>query len=155
MLKAFATPQHRRVTLIFLAAFGLTAIASLAIGLDGNTPANVLALVAATTLVLAFAHPWRQAREFKYLFYASGLGCAAFVALHGLFAVGAGAAAGVGPLQAILQVLSVVAFLAAVYVCPPGIVIGLVGALIMFFRGRKGGQSEDEEQPLAAARPNA
>lgn len=142
MLKAFAAPQHRRVTLIFLAVFCLAAIATLAIGLDGNTPANVLALVAATALVLAFAHPWRRAREFKYLFYASGLGFGVFVALHGLFEVGAGATASVGPLHAILQVLSVVAFLAAIFVCPPALVIGLGGAVIMFFRGRKGGQSQ-------------
>ncbi len=142
-LKAFAAPQHRRVTLIFLAVFCLAAIASLAIGLDGNTPANVLALVAATALVLAFAHPWRRAREFRYLFYASGLGFGVFVVLHGLFEVGAEAAASVGPLHAILHALSVTAFLVAVYVCPPALVIGLGGALMMFFRGRKGGGAQE------------
>lgn len=150
MLKALDAPRRRRLTLIFLVVFFLAANASLAIGLDGNTPANVLALVAATALVLAFVHPWRRAREFKYLFYASGLGFAVFVALHGLFEVGAGATAGVGPLQAILQVLSVVAFLAAVYVCPPGMVIGLGGTLIMFFRGRKG--TEPSDDPNVAAK---
>ncbi len=139
MLKAFAAPQHRRVTLIFLAVFCLAAIATLTIGLDGNAPANVLALVAATALVLAFVHPWRRAREFKYLFYASGLSFAVFVVLHNLFAAGAEAASSVWPLHAILQVLGVVAFLAAIFVCPPALVIGLGGALIMFFRGRKGG----------------
>ena len=139
MLKAFATPQHRRVTLTFLAIFGLSAVASLAIGLDGNTPANLLALLAGTALVLAFAHPWRRTREFKYLFYASGLGFAVLVVLHGLFDVGAGATAGVGPLHAIFQVLSVAAFLGAIYVCPPALLISLGGALVMFFRDRKGG----------------
>jgi hypothetical protein len=67
MLTAFATPKHRRVTLIFLAVFCLAVIATLAIGLDGNTPALVLAFVAATALVLAFVHPWRRARQFKHL----------------------------------------------------------------------------------------
>ena len=52
MLKAFATRQHRRVTLIFLAVFCLAAIGTVAIGLDSNTPALVLAFVAATALVL-------------------------------------------------------------------------------------------------------
>ena len=137
MLKAFVAPRHRHVTLILLAVFSFAAIATLAIGLDGNAPANVLALVAATALVLAFVHPWRRAREFKYLFYASGLGFAVFVILHGLFEVAAGATASVGPLHAMFQVLGVVAFLAAVYMCPPALVIGLGGALIMFFRGRR------------------
>lgn len=140
MLKAFATHQHRRLTLIFLAVFCLAAIATLAIGLDGNTPALVLALVAATALVLAFVHPWRRAWEFKYLFYASGLGFAVFMVLHNLLEAGAVATASVWLLPAILQGLGVVAFLAAVFVCPPAFVIGLGGVLIMFFRGRNGGQ---------------
>ncbi len=142
MLKAFATPQHRRVTLMFLGVFCLAVIGTLAIGLDGNTPALVLAFVAATALVLAFAHRWRRAREFMYLLCASGLGIVVFVVLHNLFDAGADVAASVWPLPAILQVLSVVAFLAAIGVCPPAFVIGLGGALIMFFRGRKGGQPE-------------
>lgn len=142
MLKALATPQHRRVTLIFLAVFCLAAIATLAIGLDGNTLALVLAFVAATALVIAFVHPWRRAREFKYLFYASGLGFGVFVLLHNFLEAGALATASVGPLYAILQGLSIVAFLAAVFVCPPAMVIGLGGVLIMFFRGRNGGQPE-------------
>jgi hypothetical protein len=83
----------------------------------------------------------RRAREFKYLFYGSGLGFGVFVALHGLLEAGATASA--GPLHAFLQVLSVVAFLAAVFVCPPAFVIGLGGALIMFFRGRKGGGAQE------------
>lgn len=140
MLKACAAPQHRRMTLIYLAVFCLAAIAVLAIGLDGNTPANVLALVAAIALVVAFVHPWRRAREFMYLVFASGLGFVVFVVLHNLFDAGAGAMASLGPLHAILQVLSVVAFLAAVFVCPPALVIGLGGMLIMFFAGRKGGR---------------
>ncbi len=142
MLKAFATPQHRRVTLIFLAVFCLAAIGTVTIGLDGNTPALVLAFVAATALVLAFVHPWRRAREFKYLVYASGLGFAVFVALHNLFDFAAEAAASVWLLDAILEVLGVIAFLAAIFVCPPAFAIGLAGVLIMFFRRRKGGQPE-------------
>ena len=141
MLKAFAAPQRRRVTLTFLAIFVLSAIASFAIGLDGNTPANLLALVAGTALVLTFGHPWRRTREFKYLFYASGLGFATLVALLGLFDLGTSATGNGGPLHAILQVLTVVSFFAAIYVCLPGLVIGLGGALIMFFRDRKGGRS--------------
>ncbi len=130
------------MTLIFLAVFFLAGIASLAIGLDGNTPALVLALVAATALVLAFVHPLRRAREFKILVYASGLGFAVFVALHNLFDFAADATASVWPLDAILEALGGTAFLAAIFVCPPAFAIGLAGVLVMFFRGRSGGHSE-------------
>lgn len=102
----------------------------------------MLAWVAATALVLAFTHPWRRAREFKYLLYGSVLGFAVFVVLHNLLEAGAVATASVWLLPAMLQGLGVVAFLAAVFVCPPAFVIGLGGVLILFFRGRHGGQPE-------------
>lgn len=142
MLKDFAAPQHRRVTLIFLAVFCVATIAALAVGLDGNTIANVLALAAAFALVLAFVHPWRSAREFMYLYCASVFGFIVFAVLHNLFAAAAGATENVWVLPAILQFLSVLTFLAAIFVCPPALVIGLGGALIVWFAGRKGGQPE-------------
>ncbi len=142
MLKDFATRQHRRVTLIFLVLFCLAVIASLAVGLDGNTTANVLALVAGTSLVLVFVHPWRSAREYMYLLCMSVLGFGVFVVLHNLFEAAAGATESVWALPAVLEVLSVAAFLAAIYVCPLAFVIGLVGALTMLFIGRKGSPPE-------------
>ena len=142
MLMDFAAPQHRRATLIFLVVFCLAVIASLAVGLDGNTTANVLALVAGTALVLVFVHPWRSAREFVYLLCASALGFVVLVVLHNLFDAAAGAAENLWVLPAILEVLSVAAFLAAIYVCPLAFVIGLMGALIMLFIGREGSHSE-------------
>ena len=142
MLKAFAAPQHRRETFVFLATSCLAAIAALVVGLDGNTPANVLAFVAGAALVLAFVHPWRRAREFKYLFYAAGLSFAFFVVLHNLLDARAATLTDVAPLEAILQGLSVVAFFAAVVVCPAAFVIGLGGMLVMFLGGHKGDQSE-------------
>ena len=51
MLKDFTARQHRRVTFIFLAVFCLAVIASLAVGLDGNTTANVLALASVLTVL--------------------------------------------------------------------------------------------------------
>ena len=137
MFKALAAPQHRRKTFIFLATCCLAAIAAVAVGLDGNTLANVLALVAGGAFLLAFVHPWRRVRDFKYLFYAAGLGFAAFVVLHNLLDAGAAALTNVSPVQAILQGFSVVAFFAAVFVCPAAFVIGLGGMLVMFLRRHK------------------
>ena len=136
MITALAA-SHRRGTLAFLAASGLATVAAIGVGFDGNPVANLLAFVAAAALVLAFAHPWGRVREFKYLSYAAGLGFAVFVLLHNLLDVGAEALASGGPMQAILQALSVATFFAAVFVCPPAFAIGLGGSLIMFVRGRR------------------
>lgn len=139
MLSAFATTRNRRITLVFLAVFCLTVVAALAMGGAGNADGNLLLLIALGILILAFVHAWRRAREFKHLFYAAGLGFALLVILHALAGVGAEAAAGIGPLHAVLQVVSVVTFFVAVFACPPALVIGLGGALIMFVRDRTRG----------------
>lgn len=136
MLEAFTTPQRRRVTVTFLAVFCLAVAATLALGLDGNTPGPAAAYLAATALVLAFAHPRRRPRQFVYVLHASGLGFAAFVVLHNVLDVAAGAAANLWPLHAVLQTLSVIAFLGAVFVCPPAFAIGLAGALITLLTRR-------------------
>jgi xanthine/uracil/vitamin C permease (AzgA family) len=107
MLLAFATPPHRRVTLLLLAVACLAVTATLALGLANNAPAH--------------------------LFYASGLGFGAFVVLHSLSEAGAVATANAWPLHPILQGLSVVVFLAAIIVCPAALVVSLGGALILFF----------------------
>lgn len=136
MLKAFVESQ-RHVTVSFMLVSCVAAIAAIAIGLDGNKPALLLAFTAATSLVLALVHPWRTAREFRYLLYASALGFAVLVMVHNLSEAAATAAANVWPLHAILQGLSEIAFLAALFVCPPALVIGLAGALITFLSARK------------------
>lgn len=140
MLSAFASTRNRRITLALLAAFVLMVVAALALGGPGHSRANLLLHLAVGTLILAFVHPWRRAREFKHLFYAAGLGFALFVILHALAGVGAEAAASIGPLHAVLQVVSVVAFFVAVFACPPALVIGLGGAVIMFVRDRIRGE---------------
>lgn len=117
-------------------------------GFDGRSPANVLVFVAATALILTVVHPWRRAREFKYLFYVSGLCFGVFVvpyglvAPHALFAVGAGATGGVWPLRAIVLLVAQIAYVTAVFVCPPGMVIGVAGAFIMSRKGRNSGRPE-------------
>ena len=136
MLEAFTTPQRRRVTVIFLAVFCLAAAATLALGLDGNTPGLAAAWLAATALVLAFVHPRRRPRQFVYVLYAAGLGFVLFVVLHNVLDVAAGAVTGFRPLHAVLQTFSVIAFLGAVFVCPPAFAIGLAGALITLLTRR-------------------
>ncbi len=148
MLQALSTPRHRHVTVTFLAAFGAAGIAVGAIGFGSSSLAHVLTFVAATALILAWVHPWRRAREFKYLLYASGLCFGVFVvpyglvAPHALFEVGAGVTGGAWPLRAIVLLVAQVAYVTAVFVCPPAMVIGLAGAFIMFRKGRNSGRPE-------------
>jgi len=137
MIDAFSTPRNRIKTLILLMICGLSAIAAAAVGIDDNPPGILLAFLAATSFVLAFVHPWRTARQFRSLLYASVLGLALFVILNNVFAAVAHNSATAGALQILLQGLAVAAFFLATLISPAAFIVGAVGSVAMFIRSRR------------------
>ena len=136
-MEALSTPRNRRCTAVCLGIAGLLAIAAGIVGISDNPPGILLAYAAATALVLAFVHPWRSSRKYRYLLYASVLSFVVLAALHNVFEVVAGGMAGPGFVVAVLQGIQVAAFLIAVLICPPAIVVGAVGAVVMWIRNRR------------------
>jgi len=137
MLEALSTPRNRTLTFVFLAICCASATAAIVVGISDNPPGILLAFGAATALVLAFVHPWRNAKQFRLLLYASVLGLVIFGILHNVFEAVANKAASAGALQSLLQGLGVAAFLLAVLICPPAILVGAVGSVVMFIRNRR------------------
>jgi hypothetical protein len=136
MIEALSTPRNRRVTVVFLAIAAALAAATGVVGISDNPPGILLAYGAAAALVLAFVHPWRTSRQFRYLLYGSFLGFLVFAVAHNLFEVVAGKMGGPAFLVAVLQGIQVAAFLIAVLICPPALAIGTVGAVLMAIRNR-------------------
>jgi hypothetical protein len=136
MIEALSTPRNRRVTVVFLAIAAALAAAAGVVGISDNPPGILLAYGAAAALVLAFVHPWRTSRQFRYLLYGSFLGFLVFAVAHNLFEVVAGKMGGPAFLVAVLQGIQVAAFLIAVLICPPALAIGTVGAVLMAIRNR-------------------
>jgi hypothetical protein len=137
MLEVLSTPRNRTLMFVFLAICCVSATAAGVVGISDNPPGILLAFGAAATFILAFVHPWRTARQFRRLLYASLLGLVIFGILHNVFEAVASKAASGGALQSLLQVLGVAAFLLAVLVCPPAVLVGAVGSLVMFIRNRR------------------
>ncbi len=137
MLEALSNPRNRTLTFVFLAICCASATAAVVVGISDNPPGILLAFGAATALVLAFVHPWRTAKQFRLFLYASVLGLVMFAILHNVFEAVAGKAASAGALQILLQGLGVAAFLLAVLICPPAILVGAVGSVVMFIRNRR------------------
>ena len=136
MIDALSTLHNRIRTLILLVICGLSAIAAAAVGIDDNPPGILLAFLAATAFVVAFVHPWRTARQFRLLLYASVPGLALFVILNNVFAAVAHNSATAGALQTLLQGLAVAAFFLATLICPAAFIVGAVGSVAMFIRSR-------------------
>lgn len=82
MIDAFSALRNRTKALVLLVVCGLLATTAVFVGIDDNLPGVLLALLAATAFVLAFAHPWQTARKFIFLFLSSILGFILFVIIN-------------------------------------------------------------------------
>jgi len=136
MIEALSTHHNRVVTVVFLAIAAVLAAAAGIVGISDNPPGILMLYAGAFALVLAFVHPWRTSRQFRYLLYASVLGLVVFAVVHNVFEVVAGRMGGPGFVVAVLQGIQVAAFLIAILICPPAIIIGVVGEVVMDIRNR-------------------
>jgi hypothetical protein len=143
VLKTLSTSANRKVGLILLMVCCAAAIAAGIVGIDDNPPGILLAFLSAAAFVLVFVHPWRTARQFALLLGGSILAFVVFAILHNLFHALDGALGAEGILQVVLQGFGVVAFLLAVLVCPPAIVVAAVGTIILLIRNRSWREHKD------------
>jgi uncharacterized membrane protein len=138
MIDAFSTPRNRIKTVILLVVCGLSAIASVVVGIDDNPPGILLALLAATAFVLAFAHPWRTVRKFMFLLLASVLGFVLFIILNIIFDSIAQNPTTSSALQDLIQSPAFEALnLIIAMICPAAFIVGAVGSVTMFIRNRR------------------
>jgi hypothetical protein len=136
MFEALSTPLNRHRTYLLLALCTALAIVSGVIGISDNPPGLLFAFLSAAALLLAFAHPWRTSKQFRRLFYLSGLAFIVFAILHNLLDVLGTRVGHPGLVQGLLNGAGVIFFLVAVLLCPPGLLVGAVGAVIMSWRAR-------------------
>jgi hypothetical protein len=116
--------------------------ASAIVGISDNPPGIALAFLASACFALAFVHPWRTIKPFARLVGFSSIGFVVLAVLHNVFEALAGMAASHVLLHGLLQGIDVVAFLLAILVCPPTIVVGIVGVIAMFIRNRRSPKQE-------------
>ena len=137
MLEAFSTPRNRNRTFILFAICGVLAAAAATLGSDDNMPLGPLvALVSASAFVVAFAHPWRTSKQFLRLAGASFLGFFVFAILHNVFGAVASMAGVSGLVHNLLGGAGVAFFFVAILLCPSGLLVGAVGAVVMSRRER-------------------
>ena len=112
-------------------------IFALIIGIDDNPPGALLIYLGSFVLIITFVHHWRESKKFLILFISSIFGAIIFGVLHNLFDGLQKMMGDIIILSQILVFLSVTTFLIALIVCPPGILIGLVGSIVLYFKNRK------------------
>jgi hypothetical protein len=123
MLDAFSHQQWRLTVILFVVCI-VTAAAGAIVGIDDNLPGLFLVMVSAVVFVLAFVHPWRTTRRFILLIGASLGAFVVFTVLHNVLG-------DVSPAGAAF-------FYLAIFLCPAGMLVGIVGTLVSLFTGRRG-----------------
>jgi len=137
MLKSFMSTRNVIISLIFLAACCILGYAASIVGIPDNPPGIALAFLSTIALVLAFVHPLRRPKQFRYILYASGIGFIISVVLHNVLEGIASKAGETSMTYGLLQGAGVVFFLLAILVCPIGLLVGAIGAAITSSRERR------------------
>ena len=136
-LKTPFTEPFRKATLAFLAIFCVLFAASLIVGVSDNPPGIAISYTAFLFFMLAFTHHMRTARGYLLLFLVMLVGFVVFAVLHNVFYGFGKMTESILILIYLFEVLHVGCFLIALFLCPPGAVIGLIGTVVFLIRNRK------------------
>jgi hypothetical protein len=124
----------KRSTILFLVGGAVALAAAMLVGISDNPPGLLLTYVAIASFVLAFTHRWKSTKSFVILLVASLIGFPLAAVLHNAFyALGELVPA----IKLATEALHVVFFLAAILLCPVGVVIGAVGSLVSWWQNRR------------------
>lgn len=137
MMRAFSTPSNRKRTFILFGICVVLAVAATVVGVADNLPGILLAFASVGAFVVAFVHPWRAPKHFLWLIGAFGLGFIVSAVLHNLLYGAAQKVGASGVAHNLLSGAGVAFFLIAVLVCPPGLLVGVVGAIATSMRKRQ------------------
>jgi hypothetical protein len=89
-----------------------------------------LGWASAAAFILVFAHQWRKLKSFSRLFWVSAIGIPLFIVLHNLLYALEQLSKDIVALPVVLEYLHAGCFLAASFVCPAGVLVAAIGALM-------------------------
>ncbi len=137
MIQAFSTSRNKVWSLIFFAIGVIMAVAALIPGLIPKPLAMVLAVLSAIALILVFVHPWRASREFLRLLLYSVIGLVVSAIFSNVFEAIAPNVGSSGLVFKLLNGMGGIFFIIAILICPAGMLVGIIGAIIMAISGRR------------------
>jgi DMSO/TMAO reductase YedYZ heme-binding membrane subunit len=130
--------QQYRISLAFVAAAVLTgALTAVFWSRFEDSPGLILAYLTAGFLIMAFVHQWQKPGRFLILAVVSIVAFFVFVLLHNLAYAAAELTADYPFISGFFSVIDGLSFLLAVVVAPAAAGIGLVCAVITWWRQRE------------------
>ena len=139
--KQLFTGKNRLITWMLILLGALTITIVLATGTGDFGLLGMFTLYAgATLLIAAFFYVWRKWKYYLILLIVSLIAIPFFILLHNVF-YGLSELYPEAWYKGIFQGLEVFTFILAVVVFPPVAIVGLVGLVITFVRGKRSGQN--------------
>jgi len=136
LLKILGDEKNRKMTYLFLALGILFLAGAFIIGISDNPPGIILCYLGIVSLMLAFVHHWRTTKKFLILLLVSIIGFPVFAILHNVFYALGQYFHDVFILNPLFIFLEVLSFLIAILICPPGILIGAIGSIVLYFKNK-------------------
>lgn len=122
--------KSRKVTVGLVVLCCVSLLAAFIVGISDNPPGLALCYLAIVSLILAFVHGWRKVKYFLILLGGSVIGFAVFAVLHNVFYALAEISSDIVVLSQMLKFLDAASFLVAIFVCPAGLLIGVIGGML-------------------------
>ncbi len=114
-------------TYIYLLLSILSVILALIVGVNDNPPGIIICFIGSILFILAFTYSWNKAKPFLLLILFSLIGFVISAVLHNVFDA-------IGGEGTFLGIIGVVFFLIAVFICPAGLLVGIVGSIVKSFK---------------------
>ncbi len=116
----------QKKTYLFLILGIVALVIAIIIGIDDNPPGIILSFISSVLFVLAFAHNFKSPKSYIILLLGSIIGFVILIILHNIFeSFGEGT---------FLRQFGVFFFLGALFLCPAGIIVGVIGSLMNYYK---------------------
>ncbi len=113
--------------------------AALLVGISDNIPAILILFSGIVLFITAFVHIWKRIKQYLILALIFALAFPVFVVLHNVFYGVSDLYSGKILLAGAAHFMDTTTFIIAVVVCPACVIVGLVGALILYVKIRRVG----------------
>ena len=115
---------------VYLAGSVIFIIVALIVGIDDNVPGIILLFISSILLVLAFTHNWNRPKPYVLLIIFSLVGFVVSTILHNVFEA-------IGGERTFFGIVGALFFLVALFLCPAGLLMGIIGSIIKSFNKTK------------------
>ena len=116
-------------TYIYLLLSAISMVAAMIVSIPDNPPGIILSFMSSILFILAFTYNWKKPKPYILLLISSVFGFVLFAVLHNVFEV-----IGKGTFW---EVIGAFFFLLAIFLCPAGIIIGIIGGIVTAIKSER------------------